>query len=148
MNVDEFRKPYCFLLLTLLTLASQPAFPQTPSPVTVSVMEGGTAATYQIPWYPGMSVLNALEQALPGKQGVGSLSLNYFPEYGGYFVSAVGGVPAPGVAKFWATCLLPVGRGSTVIALPLAPNKILVGSGDNVILAYDQNCPGASSSKQ
>jgi len=104
----------------------------------------GTTQPYTVLWYPGMSFLNALEQALPAAQGAGSLSLNYFPQYGGYFISAVGGVPAAGVAKYWTTCLLPVGPGSTMITLPLASNKILVGSGDTVILAYDQACPGSS----
>jgi hypothetical protein len=89
-----------------------------------------------------MSVLNALEQALPATKG-GAFSLNYFPEFAGYFISAVAGVPAPGSNEFWATCLLPAGPGSTTITLPLAPNRISLGSGDTVILAFNQSCPGA-----
>jgi hypothetical protein len=143
MDIDALRKTLRFLPAPL---ASQPGVAQTPSTVTVSVMQGGSTVSYPVPWYPGMSVLNALEQALPSKHGVGSLSLNYFPQYGGYLISAVGGVPATGEAKYWTICLLPAGPGSTMIRLPLFPNKILVGSGDNVILAYDQSCTGASSS--
>jgi hypothetical protein len=91
-----------------------------------------------------MSVLNAFEQALPPAQGGVSLSLKYLPEYGGYAVAAVGGVPSEG-AKYWTICLLPAGPASRTILLPLFANKILVGSGDKAILAYDQGCPGAPS---
>lgn len=73
-----------------------------------------------------MTVLNAFERALPPKPGVGSLSLKYLPEYGGYVESAVGDVSNEGAAKFWWLCLLPIGPGSEMITLPLFPNKILV----------------------
>lgn len=145
MTRDSLRRILRFLLLILATLTAPGAFAQTLGSVTVSVIQGGATKSYTIPWFPAMSVLNALEQALPANPGTGSFSLNYFPQFAGYFVSAIAGVPAPGVNKFWATCLLPAGSGSTTITLPIAPNKILVGSGDTVILAYDQTCPGATS---
>jgi hypothetical protein len=145
MTRDSVRRILLFLALVGAALMAQGAVAQTPGSVTVSVVQGGATKNYQIPWLPAMSVLNALEQALPTNPGMGSLSLNYFPQYGGYFVSAVAGVPAPGVNEFWATCLLPAGPGSTTITLPLAPNRILVGSGDTVILAYNQPCPGTPS---
>jgi hypothetical protein len=143
MAVDKLRKALPFLVLATVPLASQAAFAQTPT-VTVSVMQGGTTASYRAPWYPGMSVLNALEQALPAAQGGVSLSLKYLPSYGGYAVDAVAGIATSheGIAKFWRTCLLPAGPGNNTILLPLFANKILVGSGDTVILAYDQECPG------
>jgi hypothetical protein len=144
MNVDAIRKTLRVKRPPLVTLAPQPGLAQ--STVIVSVIQNGTTVSYPVPWYPGMSVLNALEQALPSTPGVSSLSLNYFPQYGGYLVSAVGGVPAAGEAKSWTISLLPAGPGSTMIRLPLFPNKILVCSGDNVILAYDQSCGEAPSS--
>ena len=39
--------------------------------------------------------------------------------------------------------LLPAGPASKPMLLPLFANKILVGSGDTVLLVYDQGCPGA-----
>ena len=138
MAVDKLRKALRFLVLAIVSLYSQTAFAQTPT-IIVSLMQGGTTASYSTPWYPGMSVLNALEQA--AAQGSVSFSLNYLPEYRGYAVAALGGVLNQG-AKHWTLCLLPAGRGSTMIHSPLLPNKILVGSGDTVILAYDQECPG------
>jgi hypothetical protein len=146
MAVDRLRKALRILVFATVPHASQTAFAQTPT-VMVSVMQGGTTASYPIPWYPGMSVLNAFEQALPAAQGGVSLSLKYLPKYGGYAVTAVAVVPSEGDAKFWRTCLLPAGPGSPTILLPLFANKILVGSGDTVILAYDQDCPGALSQR-
>ncbi|MBV8825280.1 MAG: hypothetical protein JO220_09880 [Hyphomicrobiales bacterium] len=145
MTDDSLRRILRFCAIVAAALMGHGAVAQTPGSVTVSVIQGGATANYQIPWFPNMSVLNALEQALPTNPGTGSFSLNYFPQYGGYFVSTIAGVPAPGVNEFWATCLLPGGPGSTTITLPLAPNRILVGSGDTVILAYNQPCPGATS---
>jgi hypothetical protein len=128
-------------------LATNGVLAQAPASLslTVTVIQAGTTKNFGVPWFPGMSVLNALEEALPAVAGTGSFSLNYFPQYGGYFISAVGGVPASGVSEYWSTCLLPAGPGSTTITLPLAPNKVLVGSGDTVILAYNQTCPGSPS---
>src|SRR5262245_26544388 len=114
--------------------------------VMVSVMQGGmqggTTASYSIPWYPGMSVLDAVEQALPAAEEGVSLSLKYLPKYGGYAVAAVAGVPSEG-EKYWTIGLLPAGPASKAILLPLFANKILVGSGDTVILG--QECYGAPS---
>jgi hypothetical protein len=152
MTVDKLRKALRFLAFAVAPLASQTAFAQTPT-VKVSVMQGGKTASYSAPWYPGMSVINALEQALPADQEGHSLSLNYLPKFGGYVVAAVGGVHNEGVTNYWSFCLLPAGSGSTMIRVPLLPNKVLVGSGDTVILAYrtagtlqgtrtdDQGCP-------
>ena len=112
--------------------------------VMVSVMQGGTTASYSIPWYPGMSALNAVEQALPAADGGVSLSLKYLPEYGGYAVAAVTGVPSE-VEKYWTIGLLPAGPASKPMLLPLFANKILVGSRDTVLLVYDQGCPSAPS---
>jgi hypothetical protein len=135
MTVDKLGKALCFLVIAIAPLASQTAFAQTPT-VKVSVMQGGTTASYSAPWYPGMSVINALEQALPADQEGHSLSLNYLPAYAGYVVAAVGGVHNEGVTNYWSFCLLPAGSGSTMVRVPLLPNKVLVGSGDTVILAY------------
>ena len=141
MTVHKLRNALRFLVSATLPLTLQTAFAQTPT-VMVSVMQGGTTASYSIPWYPGMSVLNAFEQAVPAAQGGVSLSLKYLPQYGGYAVDAVAGVPSEG-AKYWLICLLPAGPASKTILLPLFANKILVGSGDTVILTYGQECPGA-----
>jgi hypothetical protein len=145
MTPNTLRRILNFLVIASITLAAHEAFAQTTVPVTVSVIQGGATANYTVSWSPGMSVLNAIEQALPTAPGTGSFSVNYFPQYAGYFISAVGGIPAPGVKEYWSTCLRPNGPGSTTITLPLAPNKILVGSGDTVILAYNQACPDSPS---
>jgi hypothetical protein len=145
MFPDRLKRMLRFLTLALTTIAAHGVLAQTSSSVTVSMIQAGTTRTYTVPWSPAMSVLNALEQALPAAKGTGSFSLNYFPEYAGYFVSAVAGVPAPGGNEYWSTCLSPAGPGSTTITLPLAPNKILVGSGDTIILAYNQSCPTSAS---
>jgi hypothetical protein len=47
------------------------------------------------------------------------------------------------VQNIGGPALLPAGPGTTTILLPLFANKLLVGFGDTVILAYDQGCPGA-----
>lgn len=93
-----------------------------------------------------LSVLGVLEQGLPDVPNKGAFSLNYFPQYGGYFISAIGGEPAPGESKYSRLCLTPAGSGSTTIVLPIAPNKVLVGKDDTVVLAFDQDCPGTSAS--
>jgi hypothetical protein len=131
------------ILSTAVCLTSFEGFAQSATTVTVSVINGTAHQTYQAPWTPNMSVLNAMEQALPKSPKTGAFSLNYFPEYDGYFVSAVAGVPKAGASGYWSTCLLPAGPGSTVITLPLAPNRILVGAGDTVSLIFNQSCPGA-----
>src|SRR5262245_520415 len=118
MTVHKLRKALRFLALAIVPLASQTAVAQTPT-VMVSVTQGGTTASYSIPWYPGMSVLNAFEQALPAAQGGVSLSLKYLPKYNGYTVAAVAGVPSEGVEKWWRICLLPAGPASKAILLPL-----------------------------
>jgi hypothetical protein len=74
-----------------------------PAPVRVEIINGDAHQNYQIPWTPNISVLNALELALPAAPKVGAFSLNYFPQYNGYFVSAVAGVPSAGSNGYWST---------------------------------------------
>jgi hypothetical protein len=107
--------------------------------VTVEVFNG-SAQFFTIPFFPNMTFQNAMELALPTSSPSGSFSANYFPQFYGYFITAVGGVPAPGVQQFWSTCLLPAGAGSTVFALPLGPNRIIMGPGDLAILAFNTDC--------
>lgn len=123
---------FTFVLCGLQTALAQTSF----APVRVEVFNGAPLF-YTAPWTPNMTVLNAMEQSLPTTSPSGSISLSYFPQFAGYMLTAVGGVPAPNVKKYWSTCLLPAGSGSTVISLPLAINRITVGPGDLVILAYD-----------
>jgi hypothetical protein len=130
------------ILTGLAALAiSGPLAAQAPVSTTVKVEVFNSAPTfYTASWSSGMSVLNVLEQALPTTSPSGSFSVNFFPQFGGYMITAIGGVPAAGVQKFWSTCLLPAASGSTVFALPLAVNRILVSPGDLVILAYNADC--------
>ena len=128
---------------TIMTAASlaltAEAFAQ--QTVTVRVVTPSGSQTYTAPWTPNMSYLNALEQALPSVPNFGSFSLNYYPQYAGYFISAIGGIPPAGTSNYWSLCLLPAGPGTTVFALPIAPNKILLGAGDTVALFYNASCP-------
>jgi hypothetical protein len=126
-----------FLLFTAPTQLT--ALPAGTNSVTVEVFNG-SAVFYTAPWTPNMSYMSAMEQALPTSSPSGAFSVNYFPQFSGFFISAVGGVPAPNVKKYWSTCLLPAAAGSTIFSLPLAPDRILVGPGDQLVLAFDTDC--------
>jgi hypothetical protein len=133
--------PYfsAFLFLLFTAPVQLTALPSAASSVTVEVFNG-SAAFYTAPWVPNMSYMSAMEQALPTSSPSGSFSVNYFPQFSGFFISAVGGVPTPDVKKFWSTCLLPAAKGSTIFSLPLAVDRILVGPGDQLVLAFDTDC--------
>lgn len=119
---------------------AQPVLPMPPT-LKISVVQGATSKVYTVYWSTNMTVLNALEQALPTVPASGAFSLKYFPQYSGYQISTVGGIPASGTSGYWTTCLQPAAAGSTVIMLPLAPDRILVGVNDIVGLIYNGPCP-------
>ena len=138
----------CAAVLLTGSIGAGGAVHAQPTPVTVAVINGADQKNYRVPWAADMSVLEAMEQALPAVSGVGSFSTTYFPEYGGYLVTSVGGIPSGQDQGYWSLCLLPAGLGSTNFLLPIAPNKVLVGAGDAVTLMFNQPCAPASGAHQ